>query len=68
MPSDESPDQMTPRERFHEIAAILAKGVLRLRAATGRQLATSSMFPAKSDSPKNCLDLSVDPSPHVQGG
>ena len=32
LPFIDSPDDMTPDERLHEIATILARGVLRLRA------------------------------------
>ena len=68
MPSDQLPDQMTPRERFQEIAAILARGVLRLHAATDQKLLTTSTTTLTSDSAKNCLDLSGDPRLHVQHG
>jgi hypothetical protein len=52
---------LTPQDRFHEIAAVLAVGVLRLRAR-----AAASADPDEHSAPKNpektgnsCLELSA---------
>lgn len=62
---DQPPEDMTPHERFIEIAAILARGALRLPAATPEEPPLSS---SSGSSPQNCLDLPAHPSPHAQGG
>lgn len=68
MQSDVSPEQMTPQERFVEAAAILARGVLRLRACRHHSSHAASPPPGNPEILKNCLDLSGGASPHVRGG
>jgi len=61
------PAAMTPHERRQEIAAILAKGVLRLRqaaqASTGSRSSRTPENPAKQR--QNGLDEGARTSPHV---
>jgi len=62
-----NPAAMTPHERCQEIAAILARGVLRLRQ-TGQTCLGSRSFrtpenPAKQR--QNGLDEGAETSPHV---
>ena len=64
---------LSPNERRREIAAILAAGILRLKARPGclPESATSGpkCAPEKlSDSAQKPLDLSATQSPHVHGG
>jgi hypothetical protein len=64
--SPDDPAHLTPDQRRHEIAAILARGVLRLhsmrqtRPASG--LADEAPEPADSS-----LEVSRTPRPHVTG-
>lgn len=61
------PAAMTPHERRPEIAAILAKGVLRLRQATQASPGSrSSRTPENlSKQGQNVLDEGAETSPHV---
>ena len=61
------PATMTPHERRREIAAILAKGVLRLRqAAQASPGSRSSRTPENlSKQRQNGLDEGAETSPHV---
>lgn len=61
------PAAMTPHERRQEIAAILAKGVLRLRQATQASPGSrSSRTPENlSKQRQNGLDEGAQTSPHV---
>ncbi len=67
--SSEDPADLTPDQRRHEIAAILAKGVLRLHSM--RSLGPESPAPGSpddaSDSAQNDLEVSATPRPHVTG-
>lgn len=58
-PSFDDPAAMTPDQRRCEIAAILARGVLRLstRARSSPVLGESEICPESSKSLPNCLDL-----------
>ena len=63
----DDPAAMSPSQRRREIAAIFARGVLRLRQATRR---SSGSRPSRapensSESGRNCLDASAETSPHV---
>lgn len=61
------PAAMTPSQRRQEIAAILARGVLRLRQAaqtcSGSRSSRTSANPAKQR--QNSLDEGAKTSPHV---
>ena len=64
------PAAMTPNERRQEIAAILAKGVLRLRqAAQASPASGGSRFSRTPENPakqrQNGLDEGARTSPHV---
>ena len=61
------PATMTPQQRRHEIAAILARGVLRLRqAAQASPGSRSSRTPENlSKQRQNGLDEGAETSPHV---
>jgi hypothetical protein len=61
------PATMTPQQRHHEIAAILARGVLRLRqAAQASPGSRSSRTPENlSKQRQNGLDEGAETSPHV---
>jgi hypothetical protein len=61
------PVTMTPQQRRHEIAAILARGVLRLRqAAQTCQCSRSSRTPGiPAKQRQNGLDEGAETSPHV---
>ena len=65
MPDD--PAVMTPSQRRQEIAAILAKGVLRLRqtaqASPGSR--SSRTVEKVSEFRRDCLDEGAETSPHV---
>jgi len=76
--------ELTPTERLHELAAILAAGVLRLKTRPGslsaRGSATHPGMPESADagpenaaeklseSGRNCLDPCAMSSPHVAKG
>ena len=63
-----TPDEahLTPDQRLHEIAAILAKGVLRLRSSA--QCAQESAGSAPSTMPQKGLEVSATSRPHVTRG
>jgi hypothetical protein len=65
LPDDQA--AMTPHERRREIAAILARGVLRLRqAAQGRPGSRSSRTPGNlAELRETGLDEGAETSPHV---
>jgi len=66
----EDPAEMTPDQRRCEIAAILARGVLRLRqCAQSSAISEESRTPEKSsESGQDCLDEGAKTSPHVPAG
>lgn len=69
MPND--PNHLTPEQRRREIAAILAKGVLRLRSAA--QISPSSAPESRTaekgaETLQNALELSATLSPHATTG
>ena len=61
---------MTPDQRRREVAAILARGILRLRAT--RQVAPESAESGSCDDapepPQKGLEVSAASRPHVTGG
>jgi len=63
----EDPAEMTPDQRRREIAAILARGVLRLRQCRKNPPGSDpSRTPEKaSKSFRDCLDEGAKTSPHV---
>lgn len=61
----DDPVAMTPLQRRREIAAILARGVLRLRDSAST---LDNSNEKGSDSGKTCLDLDATSSPHVPTG
>jgi hypothetical protein len=66
----DDPATLTPAQRRHEIAVILATGVLRL-STCARSSPVSPESQARqnsSESRKNCLDLSATSSPHGLAG
>jgi hypothetical protein len=66
----EDPADMTPDQRRQEIAAILARGVLRLpRSGERSPISDRSPMPQKtSESSQNCLDEFATSSPDVTAG
>ena len=66
----EDPAKMTPDQRRREVAAILARGVLRLRqCAKTSPVSGESRTPEKaSKSFRDCLDEGTKTSPHVPAG
>ena len=66
----EDPAEMTPDQRRREVAAILARGVLRLRqCAKTSPVSGESRPPEKaSKSFRDCLDEGAKTSPHVPAG
>ena len=66
----DDPAQMTPAERRREIAAILARGVLRLRQCgeTSAGSAESRTVEKASESRRDCLDEGATSSPHGLAG
>jgi len=66
----EDPAEMTPNQRRREIAAILARGVLRLRqcAQTSPVSGESRTVEKASESGQDCLDEFATSSPHVPTG
>jgi hypothetical protein len=66
----DDPATLTPAERRHEIAAILARGILRLSTcAQSSQVSPESRAHQDSaESGENCLDLSAPSSPHGCAG
>jgi len=63
----EDPAEMTPNQRRREIAAILTRGVLRLRqcAQTSPVSGESRTVEKASESGQDCLDVSAAPRTHV---
>jgi len=66
----DDPTVMTPSQRRREIAAILARGVLRLRQCREN---TPDSQPSRtvekaSESRQDCLDEEAKTSPHVPAG
>lgn len=69
MPTD--PAHLTPEQRRREIAAILAKGVLRLRSVAQIRpgSAPESRSPKKgTETLRKALELSATSSPHATTG
>ena len=68
--SFDDPAAMTPDQRRREIAAILARGVLRMRncAQTGPVSGETRGGQESPESLQNCLDPSATSSPHVLAG
>lgn len=50
----DDPDQMTPQQRFDEIAAILAPGIIRLRR---HPCAAQPTIPRETESDQNGLEV-----------
>ena len=68
--SFDDPAAMTPEQRRREIAAIFARGVLRL-STDPRSSPVLGESPTRQESSKslqNCLDPSATSSPHVLAG
>ena len=63
MPATEP--ELTPEERFRELAAILAAGILRLRIRPG---AAVSAPEESAESSRNSLDACRQQSPHDHAG
>jgi len=59
---ENDPATMTPEQRLQEVAAILARSVLRLRAAI------PPIPELASETGQKCLDLPSETSPHGQCG
>ena len=55
--------RLTPEQRRHEVAAILARGVLRQR-----QIAAAGREPGPSDPPQKALEVSAKGRPHGTRG
>ena len=66
MPYTPNQAHLTPDQRRHEIAVILAKGILRLRRSA--QCAQESAEYAPSTMPQKGLDVSGTSRPHVTRG
>ena len=66
----DDPAAMTPSERRHEVAAILARGVLRLRQCREKPPGSgeSRTVEKGSESCRDCLDEGAKTSPHVPAG
>ena len=66
----DDPADLTPAERRREIAAILARGILRLRRCSEASPASGeSRTPEKgSESGRNCLERLATSSPPVSAG
>lgn len=66
----DDPAEMTPSQRRREIAAILAKGVLRLRQCRESLPDSQPSCTAEKDSEsrRDCLDEGARISPHVPAG
>ena len=64
------PAAMSPSQRRREIAAILARGVLRLRQCreNTHDSPLSRTVEKSSESGRNCLDGGAKTSPHVPAG
>ena len=66
----DDPAAMTPPQRRREIAAILARGVLRLRQCREKthDSRPSRTVEKSSESGQDCLDEGAKTSPHVHAG
>ena len=66
----DDPATMTPPQRRREIAAILARGVLRLRQCRENTHDSRPCRTARkaSESGQDCLDEGAKTSPHVPAG
>ena len=66
----DDPAVMTPSQRRREIAAILARGVLRLRQCreNTHDSRPSRIAEKASESGQDCLDEGAKTSPHVPAG
>ncbi len=66
----DDPATMTPSQRRREIAAILARGVLRLRQCreNTHDSQASRTTRKASESGQDCLDEGAKTSPHVPAG
>jgi len=66
----DAPAVMTPPQRRREIAAILARGVLRLRQCRENTHDSRPSRTARkaSESGRDCLDEGAETSPHVPAG
>lgn len=51
-------DGLTPHQRFHEIAGILAAGILRLHVRVGLPAVSSTESEKSQQSGPDCLELS----------
>ena len=68
MPTE--PFELTPQERRQEVAAILARGVLRLREHSHAPPSPGGASAAgkSPESRRDCLDEGPKTGPHVSGG
>jgi len=66
----DDPADLPPAQRRHEIAAILARGVLRLRscAKTSPASGESRMAEKAPESGRDCLEGGATSSPHGPAG
>ena len=66
----DDPAAMTPSQRRREIAAILARGVLRVRecASASDDSGETRTVEKAPDSGQTCLELDATSSPHVPAG
>ena len=66
----EDPAEMAPDQRRREIAALLARGILRLRQCRENPpiSAPSRTVEKASESRQDCLDEGAKSSPHVPAG
>jgi hypothetical protein len=64
------PFELTPQERRQEVAAILARGVLRLREHSQPPSGSDHVSAAgkSPESRRDCLDEGPKSGPHVSGG
>jgi len=66
---DADPASLTPDQRRQEVAAILARGILRLRDADRAAVSAKAGRPdTEAESAQNRLDSSSVSSPPVAGG
>jgi len=56
-------DSLTPEQRRQEVAAILGRGLLRLRTACNVEPTACSLAPENTD--QKALDVSAPSDPHV---
>lgn len=69
-PEADGPAHLTPDERRRQVAAILARGVLRLRSSGHLPPHSAESTPAdnSSKSRQKALEVSAPPSPHATRG